>query len=375
MTAPDSGGTVSGGTVSGGIVSGGAVSGGAVSGGAGLTPEFLTRALAGHLAGTKVSAVEALPVGTGQVSDTYRLCLTYDGPASMPATLIAKVPSADPASRNAARAFRTYEIESSFYDQLAAGLPVSLATCYYAAYDAGPDEYLVLLADIAPARPGDQLAGIDADEAAAAVNELAALHAAGWSRPDLAALPWLNRSGPEAAALLAAVVTDLYPGFLERYAGRLEPGTVQLIEDFVPRIDSYLAARDEPRTIVHGDFRADNLLFGPVRPVVLDWQTAGYGAGTGDLAYFLGSSLPVPIRQRHEQELVRQYHAAVTGRGVGLTWLDCWDGYRRHAFSGIVMDVVAAMVVQRTERGDEMFTAMANRHATHAFDLDALDLL
>ncbi len=58
-----------------------------------------------------------------------------------------------------------------------------------------------------------------------------------------------------------------------------------------------------------------------------------------------------------------------------LTWSACWDGYRRHAFGGIVMDVIAAMVVQRTERGDEMFTAMANRHAAHALDLDALDLL
>jgi hypothetical protein len=370
MTAPLSGGTVSGGTVSGGTVWSGTV-----SGSAGLTAEFLTRALAGHLAGRSVTAVAALPVGTGQVSDTYRLRLTYDGPASMPATLIAKVPSADPASRNAARAFRTYEIEASFYDQLAAGLPVSLATCYFAAYDAGPDEYLVLLEDVAPAAPGDQLAGIGPADAAAAVSELAALHAAGWDRPDLAALPWLNRSGPEAATLLAAVVTDLYPGFGERYAGRLEAGTVRLIEDFLPRIDTYLAGRDEPRTIVHGDFRADNLLFGPVRPVVLDWQTAGYGAGIGDLSYFLGSSLPVPMRQRHEEELVRQYHAALAGRGVDLTWSACWDGYRRHAFGGIVMDVIAAMVVQRTERGDEMFTAMANRHAAHALDLDALDLL
>ena len=52
---------------------------------------------------------------------------------------------------------------------------------------------------------------------------------------------------------------------------------------------------------MHGDFRADNLLFGPARPVVLDWQTASFGAGTGDLAYFLGSSLLVPLRQEHEE--------------------------------------------------------------------------
>jgi fructosamine-3-kinase len=347
----------------------------AVRGGQELTPEFLTRALASQLAGTAVTSVAAVPVGTGQVSDSYRLSLTYDGPASVPQTIIAKVPAADAASRNAARAFRTYEIEASFYSQLAPGLPVALARCYYAAYDPGPDEYVVLLEDLAPALPGDQLAGLHPDDAAAAIRELAALHAAGWDSSELAALPWLNRSGPDAAALLAAVLTDLYPRFQERFAGRLEPGTLGLIEDFLPKVSSYLAGNAEPRTIVHGDFRADNLLFGASRPVVLDWQTAGFGAGAADLSYFLGSSLPVAVRRQYEEHLVRRYHAAVTGRGAVLSWHDCWAGYRRHAFSGIVMDIIAATMVQQTERGDAMFAAMARRHARHALDLDALALL
>jgi hypothetical protein len=347
----------------------------AVCGGQELTADFLTRALAGHLGGTVVTAVAATPVGTGQVSDSYRLSLSYDGPADMPPTIIAKVPAADAASRTAARAFRTYEIEASFYSQLAPGLPVALARCYYAAYDPGPDEYVVLLEDLAPALPGDQLAGLHPDDAAAAIRELAALHAAGWDSSELAALPWLNRSGPDGAALLAAALNDLYPRFRERYASRLEPGTLSLIEDFLPKVSSYLAASDEPRTIVHGDFRADNLLFGATRPVVLDWQTAGFGSGTADLSYFLASSLPVAARRQYEETLVRRYHAVLTSRGAVLSWHDCWTGYRRHAFSGIVMDIIAAMMVQQTERGDAMFAAMARRHARHALDLDALALL
>ena len=347
----------------------------AVRGGQELTADFLTRALASHLGATVVTAVAAAPVGTGQVSDSYRLSLTYDGPADLPPTLIAKVPAADAASRNAARAFRTYEIEASFYSQLAPGLPVALARCYYAAYDAGPDEYVVLLEDLAPAFPGDQLAGLHPDDAAAAIRELAALHAAGWEAPELAALPWLNRSGPDTAALLAAVLADLYPRFRERYAGRLEPGTLSLIEDFLPKAGTYLKSRDEPRTIVHGDFRADNLLFGATRPVVLDWQTAGFGPGTGDLSYFLASSLPVAGRRQYEEALVRLYHAALTSRGAELGWHDCWTGYRRHAFSGVVMDIIAATMVQQTERGDAMFATMARRHARHALDLDALALI
>jgi hypothetical protein len=349
----------------------------AVAGGADLTPGYLTGALAGHLGAGAVTAVRAEPVGTGQVSDSFRLHLAYDGPARLPPTMIAKVPAADQASRGAARAFRTYEIEASFYAEVAAGLPVSLAACYFAAYDPGPDEYIVLLQDLAPAEPGDQLAGLSADEAAAALEELAALHAAGWESDALAALPWLNRNTPDSAALLASVVTQLYPGFRERFTGRVEPDTLPLIDAFVPRAPGYLGGigADQPRTLVHGDFRADNLLFGRPRPFVLDWQTCSYGAAAGDLAYFLASSLQVPERQRHEQDLVGVYHGALTARGIGLSWDDCWSGYRRSAFGGIVMDIVAAMVVEQTERGDEMFAAMASRHARHALDLDALALL
>jgi aminoglycoside phosphotransferase (APT) family kinase protein len=278
-------------------------------------------------------------------------------------------------SRAAARAVRTYEVEASFYAELAGALPVALPACYFAAYDGGPDEYAVLLEDLAPAAPGDQLAGLTAAQAAAAIDELAALHAAGWDDPALAALPWLNRRGPDSAAFTAALITDFYGGFRDRYAARLDPATLTLIEDFLPRMGGYLARQDEPATIIHGDFRADNLLFGAPRPAVLDWQTCAWGSGTADLAYFLGSSLPADERQSHEEALARRYHAALGARGVATTWADCWDGYRRHAFGGIIMAIGAAMLVQRTARGDEMFCTMTDRHARHALDLGSAALL
>ncbi|WP_433148625.1 phosphotransferase [Actinomadura nitritigenes] len=348
---------------------------GPVAGGAGLTASWLTEALARDLDGAAVTAVGAEPVGTGQVSDSLRLSLTYDGPVGLPATMIAKVPAADEASRAAARAIRTYEVEASFYAGVADGLDASVPACYFSAYEPEKDEYVVLLQDLAPAQAGDQLAGVSPDEAAAAVDEMAALHAAGWNDPDLAALPWLNRHGAEAAEFTTAMVTGLYQGFKDRYAGRLEPEVIGLIEDFLPSLGGYLAARDGASTLMHGDFRADNLLFGGPRPVVLDWQTCAYGPGAADLAYFLGSSLPVEARRAHERALVRRYHAALTGRGVDLAWDDCWDGYRRYAFQGIVMAIGASMLVERTDRGDEMFCTMTTRHAHHALDLDAASLL
>jgi hypothetical protein len=37
--------------------------------------------------------------------------------------------------------------------------------------------------------------------------------------------------------------------------------------------------------------------------------------------------------------------------------------------------VIASMIVQQTERGDEMFIAMATRHARHALDVGADEFL
>ena len=39
------------------------------------------------------------------------------------------------------------------------------------------------------------------------------------------------------------------------------------------------------------------------------------------------------------------------------------------------MAILASMIVGRTDRGDEMFVAMANRHAAQVVDLGATEFL
>ena len=45
------------------------------------------------------------------------------------------------------------------------------------------------------------------------------------------------------------------------------------------------------------------------------------------------------------------------------------------SFSGFGVTVIAAMIVERTERGDQMFITMADRHSRHALDLGAHEFL
>jgi hypothetical protein len=274
---------------------------------------------------------------------------------------------------------RSYEIEVSFYRELAPVLPVRAPRCFVALHEPTTDGFILVLEDLAPARQGDQLAGCSVDQAAIAVDELPKLHAPLWGHPELASMPWLHRNTAESVVMTTMLVTGLYDGFRTRYAERLEPDVFELCERFIPRLSSYLAQRPGPWTVAHGDYRLDNLLFGmdaggpPV--AVVDWQTVAHGPGVADLSYFIGAGLIPSDRGAHEDGLVRGYHAALSAMGVALDWDDCWEQYRRHTFAGLVMAVAASMLVEQTERGDDMFMAMANRHGRHALDLDAEALL
>jgi hypothetical protein len=346
-----------------------------VHGAADVTAEWCNAALAPRLGGARITDVATVPVGTGQVADTIRLHLTYDEPGAGPPTLVAKVPSADETSRAGAAATRTYEIEASFYRELAASLPVRTPECWYAHHDPETNAYVVVLEDVAPAQQGDQMRGCTVAEIEAAVDELALLHGPRWGDPRLPELTWIRKPTPETTATTVSLVTWAAQSFREHYAGRIAPDTLALVDRLVPRLAYYLAVPPEPWTVVHGDFRADNLLFGGERVVVVDWQTVGLGAGPSDLAYLLGASLTPDVRRTEESRLVDRYVAALEAQGIAVDRDEVWTQYRRYAFSGLLMAVIAQALVRRTERGDEMFITMADRHARQALDLDSEALL
>jgi len=341
-----------------------------------LTPAFLTEVLAGAAGGAMVIDVGTALVGTGQLGECVRLTLTYDRDTTGPATLVAKLPSTDDNSRGAAAVVRAYEIEVSFYRDLRAGLSVRTPACFHAWLDVESNDFVLLLEDIAGGTQGDQLTGCSVDEAAAAVAQLPGLHAPRWGDTSLEQLEWLHRSTEANSAMFSDIIRSLYPGFLARYTDRLSPDVVKLSEQVVEALDTLNADRPGPWTIAHSDFRLDNLLFQPDEPqdpvVVVDWQTCGYGPGVSDLSYFIGGSLQTDDRRSSETDLVRDYHQRMQSAGVDIGWDDLWSQYRRYTVAGLIMAIAASMLVKRTDRGDEMFLAMAERAGRHALDLDAL---
>ena len=81
-------------------------------------------------------------------------------------------------------------------------------------------------------------------------------------------------------------------------------------------------------------------------------------------------------RKRHTPEqIVRKLGQRLATYGVELAEGLVWRDYRHGALWGVIMTVLTSFGVEHTERGDRMFAAMAARHARHAIELDALDVL
>ena len=340
--------------------------------------EWLDAALrgSGALDDAELVGFDAEPVGTGQVGHNIRYTLRYDHPPpDAPATVIGKFPSPDPTSRSTGVAIGTYLKEGRFYRELASGLDVRAPRCFGVALDETAGLSVLVLEDLAPADQGDQISGCPPEGAAAAIAEAAALHAPRWGDPRLLDHAWLSAPSQEGTDGIQQIYQAVWPGFVERYAHRLDDDVLTLGVRFGVGLPGWAARRREgPLTVVHGDFRLDNLLFRPGghRVGVVDWQTVALGIGTDDVSYLLGAGLLPGDLRDHEVELVRGYHEDLVRRGVpDYPWERCWDDYVRFSLSGLQMAVVASMIVRQDDRGDEMFCVMAERHAEQALRLGA----
>lgn len=326
--------------------------------------DWLTERLraAGLLDGGVVTAVRWEPIGTGQVGDSARFHLTYDREGAGPATLAGKFPAEDQMSRGTAAAFGLYAKEVGFYRELAPQLAVRVPQALAAEIADDGVDFVLLFEDLGPARGGNQLASCSAADARAGIRQAAAIHGPSWGNEALTGIDWLQpREGQ--AEQIKALYGNAQAIFRERYAGSLEPEFMAICEELNEAKEHWFGREGGPKSIVHGDFRLDNMLFaikgGAEDIAVLDWQTVAAGNPLTDIGYFLGTGIGDELRRAHEDELLDLYCTEMTVCGVPLSKDAIWDDYVLGAIHGISTAVFSAAYVERTERGDANFLSMA----------------
>jgi hypothetical protein len=342
---------------------------------AGLTPSWLTTALQAGGHDVTVTDVRLEPVGTGQMGESYRLGFTAAcDTGALPPTLVAKLPASDPERR--AMAAPGYRAELTFYEHVAATVRARIPACHLHVASDDWQRFTLLLEDLAPARQGDQVAGCGVDATIAAAVNLAGLHGPRWSDPTVWEIPYLAPLGPEDVEFFAAVFADALETFTGRFEAALGATDRVLLDSVAGVLDGFLLGRADRFSVLHGDYRLDNLLFAPDGSSVaaVDWQTMTVGLPARDLAYLVATSLDPADRRTGEHDIVAAYHEALGRHGVGGYDLNtCFEDYRVGMLHCPLILVLGAAYGSRTARGDAMFSVMTQRSLRAMHELGTLE--
>lgn len=350
-----------------------------------LTRGWLTGALraSGALApGASVLRFTATPMGAGSgfMGALVRLAIDYDDAGDAPRSLVAKFAGAPGHHRDMAMQFKLYEREVRFYQEVAPALADVAPRCHIAEIDPATGDSVLLLEDLGDYRTGDQAEGCSAEQARMVIDILASLHARNWGQIDR--FGWAPRiDGDVQIGGAAAGCAYGWDALADRFGHRIDKAILDRRDAYLAAIPAMHRRMATPvQTLVHGDVRLDNLMFGvreSHRPAVaLDWIVT-YSAGVQDLAYLLTQNLRVEERRAHQADLVVYYHQRLKEAGILDYSLDhLWQDYRfatLFLFSYAVL--IAGALDPTNERGARMMEQLTHRAASAVTDQDLLGLL
>jgi hypothetical protein len=348
-----------------------------------LTADWLTSALqeSGTISNSAVTGFdyEIIGEGVGVLGQLARVRLQYDKPEEgAPASLVGKFPATVQENRDLANAFRFYEREVRFYEQIADEVELRTPKRYFSHFDDETNDFVLLMEDLGSARCGDQVTGCAQEETATLLREMARFHATWWDRVGTPALDWIPWGNAPENAMAQPAYQDAWQPFLQKFGDRLPQKALRAGERLyhtANAIQNMLTV--PPMTIVHGDLRYDNLFFDSTQMAVADWQIISRTRGPYDVAYFMSQSVNSSDRRACEMGILRGYHDTLLEHGVrDYRFEQCLGDYRAFAMFCLVYPVIAGGSLDlANERGVELVTAMLDRSVATIIDLDCDEMI
>ena len=329
--------------------------------------------------------LEIIGTGVGFVGEVYRCRLSWDATrADLPQSVIIKVPSSIPANRGLGEGMQLYEREVLAYQKLSREMALPMPKLFYAAMDDDPTpwldkvvdflftylpvrgvswttvqflklagnnprlrRYLLMIEDIVDARPPSQVAGGSLDDAIVALTALAKFHATHWmSEKSVGISPriWPMDRLPK---VWQASYQRNRDEFLSKFGDLIEDEKINQLDQAQKDMPTLLKPLGEsPWTLLHGDYRLDNILYRPDGSlVVIDYQILSKGRPGWDVGYFITTAL-TPDHKDEETLMLEHYHKELCGFGVS-----------DYSFSALLEDIrlTKLLLAHRLVSGREAF--------------------
>jgi aminoglycoside/choline kinase family phosphotransferase len=317
--------------------------------------------------------------GEGMASLLWRFTLAYDGTDGVPTaptSVIVKLATDDPHRLFIMQSAKFYAREVRFYQELAANSPVRVPRCLHASIDPETSLFVLVLEDVGELRHVDQLVGCGYHDSVQALRTLAKFQSHWWGKDltDLGStfipmddgfnefvVPMLVQQNWPAARIARP---DLWPDNVSTF-----------MNGFVAKVPQILAGIMGPNTLIHNDYRVDNLLWDGDEIIVLDFQMSSVASGLMDFAYFVAQSIPKAVRKERFNDLLDAYLSELAANGVTLDREAALDKYRRALVFGIMWPLGLMGGYDSLEpRGRELAVTMLDRHLSAIADVDALSL-
>lgn len=298
-----------------------------------LTPEQFDEGLVERLVRTKfpeviidrIQIVDAALSSEGEhrVSTARRIAIEVDyggAAADLPRRLVIKI------ARPGFGDLPLYDNEVNIYTQLGDELPVTTPRCLGGYRDLPSSSFGLVLEDLRPhgADFPSVLSPTTADDIAALLDQLAALHAAYWQSPRFGhELAWVHphTSGPLHELFNHEGGVPMLVNW-EVQTQQFKRELLESVDETAASLLSNVAAAQRhqaslPRTLVHGDTHIGNTYRLPDgRRGLLDWQLSSYGYCMHDVTYLITTGLSVRDRRNHEHELIARYRQRLVELGV-----------------------------------------------------------
>lgn len=314
-----------------------------------LSTEWLTGVLRGSAGLGPTNSVASYDVsfigdGVGLLGMVVRVALTYSSTDSPgPATVVIKF--AHPVAENRAIAMNTnmYEREVTFFNVVAPDVQVPKPRCWFAEVDRDTGGNCVVLEDMVGYRSGDQVAGATVDEVKMIIDAIVPLHAKFWGKAE-GKFPGMMQINTSYIEPFMPGVEGTWQNCIAQFGHCMTPDVIEAMPRYVAGLRDIMRRNgDRTMTLIHGDVRVDNVMFGDGKPslepvVMLDWQAIMVSNPMQDLAWLLNSGFDIELRRKHEEEFLDHYRrrlaeAGVTGYSadqarddydMGLLWMLCY---------------------------------------------------
>ncbi|MFA9408216.1 MAG: phosphotransferase [Candidatus Dadabacteria bacterium] len=326
-----------------------------------------------------ISNIKVEPLGPhvkGLLSSMCRVKITYETKQlALPSSVVIKFPPVIEERRNFGNKWRVFQRELMFYREIATRSPIRLPNCYFTVMDEAKNDFLIMMEDAGGWTPGDQVDGLTINQTKSAVTAISKFHGYWWDSEELGNLNWM----PEENLSSIYLFNESWKDFSEEHkqvlssqdiaAGNLIAQSGQKIHDL-----SFIS----PRTIIHYDFRADNMMFNEQDEIlVVDWQTALRSLGAFDVVRAVCGSHHGVLERVHHREFLGMWYEGLLESGVkNFSIEEAWRDYRLSIILSAYVPVAAHHFLSHEgSHGISILQAMIKRIFYAIHECDTLELL